>query len=232
MKKYIYSALYGGYCYPFTELAEKIVTVRDPEQMVDADSLLVIWGGADINPKYYGHKMSRTTYCYDSRDELEWACIQKAIKLGIPMIGVCRGAQMMCAAAGGFLIQDVSGHAGSGHRCDTNKGTVISVNSIHHQMMAGLENVEHELIAWSSQNRSHHYTWKDDVKYSPMEGFQEPEMVCFPKIKALAVQWHPEGMPYESDATQLVLGEWYSRYGGDSTSSPAEGIPSTATAST
>ena len=215
MKKILYSAMYGGYCYPFTHLAEKIVSVKDPEQMDNPDSLLVIWGGSDINPKYYGHKMSRTTSCYDSRDALEWACIQRAIKLGIPMIGVCRGAQMMCAAAGGFLIQDVSNHAGSSHMCDTYDGSVIRVNSIHHQMMAGLEDVEHELLAWSSRNLSTRYTWKDDVAYVPPAEFKEPEMVAFPKIKALAVQWHPEGMDDGSDATKFVLAEYNLRFGVD-----------------
>jgi len=57
-----------------------------------------------------------------------------------------------------------------------------------------------------------HNAWKDDVKYSPVEGFKEAEMVYFTKIKALAVQWHPEGMDYASPATQFVLSEFYSRH--------------------
>lgn len=227
--KIVYSALYGGLCYPFGGLADEVKTVKDPEQMTEKDSVLIVWGGADINPKYYGHKQSHTTYCYESRDSFEWACIQRAIKLGIPMIGVCRGAQMMCAAAGGFLIQDVSGHAGGRHNCDTYDGSVISINSIHHQMMAGLENVEHEMLAWSSPARSNHYTWKDDVKYSPVEGFKEAEMVYFTKIKALAVQWHPEGMDDTSPATKFVLKEFGARHGSVGT---ANASPTNATITT
>jgi gamma-glutamyl-gamma-aminobutyrate hydrolase PuuD len=206
MKKVLYSVMFGGDGYPFESLAEKVETVRSVSDIKEPDSVMVIWGGADITPTLYGHPQSRTTHPYQSRDALEWASIQRAITMGIPIIGVCRGAQMLCAAAGGFLIQDVRNHAGRGHTITTNKGDVMSVNSIHHQMLAGLENVEHELIAWSTTPLSKgQYIWKDDQVYSPPEGFKEPEFVYFPKIKGYAVQWHPEGMPFPCDATTLVF---------------------------
>ncbi len=211
MKKILYSACFDSEAYPFAELAAKVEVVRDVAQMTEPDALLVVWGGADINPALYGHKQSRTTHPSVHRDKLEWACIQQAIKLGIPMIGVCRGAQMMCAAAGGFLIQDVDNHAGYAHSCTTSDGNTIQVNSIHHQMMAGLEKVDHELLAWSSERLSGHYTWKDDLKYVVATDFKEPEMVWFPAIKALAIQWHPEGMHRNSPATQLVYRAYHER---------------------
>lgn len=211
MKKVLYTIMFGGDCYPFTDLAHEIVTVRKVEDIVERDAVMVVWGGADINPALYGHKQSRTTHCYDSRDKIEWESMKRAVELGIPIIGVCRGAQMACALAGGFLIQDTSNHAGYGHTVDTYDGSVIKVNSIHHQMMAGLEYVEHELLAWSSKNISGHYTWKDDIKYVVPDGFKEPEMVYFPKIKAYAVQWHPEGMAEDCLATEFIFKEYHAR---------------------
>jgi gamma-glutamyl-gamma-aminobutyrate hydrolase PuuD len=204
----LYSACYYG-AYPFEDMAHKVESVKDSDQMVNPDSILVIWGGADINPKLYGHPTSKTTHCYDARDTLEWACIQRAIALGIPMIGVCRGAQMMCAAAGGFLIQDVYGHAGRHHMVETNDGRRFMTNSIHHQMLAGLEKVDHVLLASMPQAISHKYTYKNDLVYTPPAGFKEPEMVWFPKIKAMAIQWHPEGMAEDCEATQFVMEKWY-----------------------
>ena len=211
MKKVLYSISFGSDAYPFHDLAQRVQVVRHADAIVEEDSVVVVWGGADINPNLYNHPTSKTTYCYNARDDLEWKSMQRAIKMGIPIIGVCRGAQMLCAAAGGFLIQDVTNHAGYGHTITTPDGSVISVNSIHHQMMAGLERVDHELLAWSTENRSTHYTWKNDLTYPTPAGFKEPEMVWFPRIKGMAVQWHPEAMKEDCLATQYIMKEYHAR---------------------
>ena len=212
MKKIIYTAMYGG-TYPFSELGSKTIKVHSPDEMTEKDAILIVWGGADINPSLYNHPRSVTVYTSPHRDAVEWPCMQKAVQLGIPIIGVCRGAQMLCALAGGFLIQDVSNHAGPNHAATTIDGSVIRVNSIHHQMMAGLENVEHELLAWSSTPLSKYYTWKDDREYIPPKGFVEPEMVYFPKVNGLAIQWHPEGMHEDSPATQFIMEKYNDIFG-------------------
>ena len=203
--------MYGGDAFPFTELAENVISAKDPSQLKEKDSLLVLWGGADINPDIYRHPKSRTTHNYPYRDDIEVALANKAIELGIPIIGVCRGAQLLCALAGGFLIQDVTNHAGSHHTVDTYDGARFRVNSIHHQMLAGLENVEHDMLAWSTEKRSSHYTYKDDQVYVPSNTFVEPEAVWFPTIKGLAIQWHPEAMDENSEATKFVLREYHER---------------------
>lgn len=212
MKKVLYTIMFGGDCYPFTDLAQTIVTVRSIDQIVEKDAVMVVWGGADISPALYGHARSRTTHDSPARDAIEWAAMNKAVQMGIPIIGVCRGAQMLCALAGGFLIQDCIGHAGYGHHVTTKDGRSFPVNSIHHQMMAGLEYTEHELLAWTTVARSpNHYTYKGDIKYVVAAEFKEPEMVFFPKVKGYAIQWHPEGMPEECQATQYIMQEYYER---------------------
>ena len=203
MFKTIYSALYNG-VYPFAPLSTQQVRVEKPEELTDENSALIIWGGSDINPDFYGHPHSRTTHMYPARDQKEWALLARAVEKGMTIIGVCRGAQMLCAKAGGFLIQDVRNHAGSGHLCAANDGSAFSVNSIHHQMMAGLEKVDHELLAWSDERRSPTYIYKNDIDFTPPENWVEPEYVYFPKIKGHAIQWHPEGMSDKSEATQFV----------------------------
>ena len=213
MKKVLYSAMFDNEAYPFHVLAERVETVKLPSEMPERDSVLVLWGGADINPKYYNHKSSKTTYTSARRDPLEWDLLHHAITRGIPIIGVCRGAQMLCAAAGGYLIQDTTSHAGPRHMCTTFDGEEFVVNSIHHQMMAGLEGVDHQLLAWTSQNKSRHYLIQNDQVYTPPKNWVEPEMVDFPSIKGLAVQWHPEGMDNTSLATQFILKHYGERYG-------------------
>ena len=204
--KTLYSAFYTGDGYPFNHIAEEVVLAKNITDLQEKDSALVIWGGADISPDLYKHPHSRTTYPSQTRDPIEWALLHQAIKLGIPIIGVCRGAQMLCAAAGGFLIQDVSNHHGS-HMVHTYDGTIFNVNSIHHQMMAGYEKVSHKVLAWCDKPRSKSYLYRDDEFYQPPEDFKEPEMIWFPKIKGMAIQWHPEGMAVDSPASTFIFGE-------------------------
>ena len=211
MMKVLYNGIYGG-GHPFVTLAKSVKSVKRPEEMDSDSSALVVWGGADIEPSIYGHPKSETCYTHPERDGQEMALIRQAIDMSIPIIGVCRGAQLLCAMAGGFLIQDTSNHAGRYHECLTSEGSVIKVNSIHHQMMAGYEELDHELLAWSKDRLSTHYTWKDDRAYPIPDTFVEPELINFNSIKGFAIQWHPEAMASETDATQFILGEFRARY--------------------
>lgn len=203
-----FNTLYSGYYpdngYPFDALADKVEHAQEPHDLQDDNSALVIWGGSDINPSLYNHPKGRRTSCYEGRDESEWALMQEAIRKGMTIIGVCRGAQMACAAAGGYLLQHVENHSGY-HDVVTPDGKTISVNSIHHQMMAGYEKVGHELLGWIPQRRSPHYLYKADELFPVPEQWVEPEYIYFKDIKAHAIQWHPEMMKRTSEATAYVL---------------------------
>lgn len=186
---------------------------RDPEELKERDSALIIWGGSDIHPDYYLRPMHRTTHPGGMRDKLEWSLLQRAVEMGIPIFGVCRGAQMLCAAAGGWLIQDVRGHAGyGGHSVKTHDGKEFTVNSIHHQMMVP-DGTNHELVAWSVERRAEKFAVENAPAYGidnnqtwhPPEGWKEPEFVYFPRINGYAIQWHPESMGTGSDATKYIL---------------------------
>lgn len=203
--KVIYSAVYHDDGHPFNQLCNNVDVVRDPEELKETDAALIIWGGADINPAYYNHPMHSTTHPGGARDRMEWSLLQRAIELSIPIYGVCRGGQMLVAAAGGFLIQDVKNHMGR-HEVTTMDNQKFQVNSIHHQMFAGLEKVDHELVAWTTKALSPgYYGYKDDQQFVPPETWVEPEFVYFPKINGYAIQWHPEMMPSDAPATQYIL---------------------------
>jgi GMP synthase-like glutamine amidotransferase len=142
--KKIYSGLWVDDCHPFNALLAENGRTEEalmPDDLKEMDAALVIWGGADIHPDYYKHPMHSTTHPGAARDRREWSLMQRAIEVGMPIFGVCRGAQMACAAAGGWLIQDVRDHSGF-HQVKTIDGKQFPVNSIHHQMMAGLEEVD------------------------------------------------------------------------------------------
>lgn len=219
----LYSGYYNDDASPFDELAKKndqhdhgelpmgypiVEHAREPHELEAGNNALILWGGSDINPKFYGHPKGRRTGDAGLRDEMEWALLQRAVTLGLTIIGVCRGAQMLCAAAGGYLLQHVGNHMGY-HDVVTQDGTVLGVNSIHHQMMNPF-GVEHELLAWTPKPRSMvddkpTYLYQDDKLFPIPENWVEPEYVYFPKIKGHAIQWHPEAMVTSSPATRFIM---------------------------
>lgn len=200
------SAYYQDY-YPWDQMGlfNKFITSSNPEDLTKTDCL-VVWGGADIWPGFYKKQLSKMGhggYQPSKRDIIEWTMMVKAKELGIPIIGVCRGAQMLCALAGGYLMQHINGHGGN-HIVLTNDGKQFVTNSLHHQMMVPKTpdgaDVPHELIAWMPELRSDVY-WDEDKK---VDHAQEPEFIYFNAVKGIAIQWHPEMMGVNSDANKYV----------------------------
>lgn len=188
----------GGpnYFYPFSHLGE----VTDNPNSVDSADLLVLTGGADVSPSMYGHKAHPKTYPQPTRDKIEVDLVKRAVSLSIPVVGICRGAQLLTVIAGGKLIQHCTGHAVS-HKITTADGEEFEVTSTHHQMMdpmwghRGVGSVKHKLLAWADDvsPRKEAQTPEDLVVIH-----REPEVVKYPDIDALAVQYHPEHMPSDS----------------------------------
>lgn len=198
-----------GIAHPFDDLfpAIKKVNPDKPESFNDLD-VLVVWGGGDISPAMYGQTPSMYTGADDELsavDKLECKAMMIAIAKDLPILGICRGAQMACAMAGGKLVQHVTDHAGCKHEIETDDGRIIITNSLHHQMMYPWD-TQHELIAWSRSARSKCYIGSGDKEmefprgaYKTSKELYEPEVVYFPVIKALAIQGHPEFLSKEND---------------------------------
>ena len=159
-----------------------------------ADCALLLHGGEDISTSIYNEQNS--SYCRTSirpsyRDSIEMGFIKKAISLNIPIIGICRGAQLICAMDGGSLVQHIEGHRGGSHTItDVASGLKYQANSAHHQMLklnkkngnTLLALCEDEVVGYGEGDRPAVY---DHV----------PEVVYFPKMRAIGIQGHPEWMP-------------------------------------
>lgn len=169
-----------------------------------ADAFL-LWGGTDIHPSYYGqnpHKFSGAPASPSNRDIWEWKAMQHCKAKGIPIIGVCRGAQFLCAFAGGKLIQHCDGHNNGHHAVLDIADDYYDVTSSHHQMM-DVAGTRHELVAWAAPAKSSYYY--GEISEAPkhvVEGlstglFREPEVVFFPEVYGLAIQGHPEWLSKE-----------------------------------
>jgi len=108
----------------------------------DFDGLLLT-GGGDVNPRRYGKKPHAKVYgVNDTRDDTEIAALEVARDMSIPVLGICRGAQIMAVESGGTLRQHIGGHYGM-HPCNVVPGTTLAratggemrplVRSLHHQ---------------------------------------------------------------------------------------------------
>ncbi|WP_369699537.1 gamma-glutamyl-gamma-aminobutyrate hydrolase family protein [Nesterenkonia sp. Act20] len=85
----------------------------DPSVLDVMDGLIVI-GGVDVDPRFYGAERHELTSSQPFRDEHDIALTRAALEQGVPLFGICRGAQILNVALGGTLIQhlpDVSSTA-------------------------------------------------------------------------------------------------------------------------
>lgn len=209
---FLYSALdnYGGH--PFADQFDIVHPAYGPPDFLSPKGALILWGGADISPSIYGQKPSKHTSAgkeLSERDKLELALASAAIRQQIPIIGICRGAQLLCALAGGKLVQHVSGH-GNDHTIRTSEGQQVITSSLHHQMMFpwGMKREKFKILAWADPLKSEEYIGENDVDVDfgdnlidvvaselPVHHASEiiePEVIYFPEIKGLGIQGHPE----------------------------------------
>lgn len=159
----------------------------------------IFWGGADVDPYFYNEP--RTKWCGTpnvERDLAELELAQKLSEQGIPMVGICRGAQMLNVFNGGRLLQHIENHIFN-HKIITSENKNIWVNSTHHQMMIPTE--EAELLAWCDVPTFGVVNHKDDF-LSKINII--PEVIFYEKTKCLCIQFHPEIMSHKTEAVKWV----------------------------
>lgn len=185
----------GSNIEPFDQLFSEAVEIVDASDVAGCDAI-ILWGGEDIASYYYGERPHPRNQNRSGkptvRDRREWAAMQEAKALGIPIIGICRGAQFLCAFAGGKLIQHIEeskvDHHGN-HELLTYEGEVYQTSSCHHQAMdvTSLETDKAVVLATCGSIA---------------------ECVWFPEVKGFAIQGHPEWMREDAPYTQWVFGEF------------------------
>ncbi|MEV0283469.1 gamma-glutamyl-gamma-aminobutyrate hydrolase family protein [Kribbella sp. NPDC050820] len=155
---------------------------------------ILLPGGVDPDPALWGEEPHPTTVIDDARDALELPLVRAAVDRRIPVLGICRGAQVVNAALGGTLLQDIPpgpiDHRGPadrslhvhgmriqpGTRLHEVLGTdEIAVNSVHHQAVAKVASGL-RASAWSEDGYIEAIEWNSEEYW------------------LLAVQYHPEDL--------------------------------------
>ena len=180
----------------------------DPDQLLDLVDGLILAGGRDIDPAAYGSDPHPDTdHPRTERDEFEIALARRAMERDMPLLGICRGMQLMNIACGGTLVQDLPEHVGhEDHRrrvgtFDGNDHPVRLDDGSLAARAAG--EVEHGTL-------SHHHQGiaelGDGLQITGWAADDElPEAVEAPGLRfALGVQWHPEADPDSPVVAALV----------------------------
>lgn len=161
-------------------------TPRDPAADAAAFDAIVLCGGDDVDARRFGEENHPSVELVPGeRDEYEIGIVRAAVGRGVPLLGVCRGAQVMNVALGGSLEQHVPDVPGRGphgggvlHEIEVAPGTLLAglasravVNSFHHQAVGRL--APGLRVAARSADGG-------------IEAVEGPGRFC------VGVQWHPE----------------------------------------
>ena len=174
------------------------VLVEDPGRVLGRLDGLLLVGGVDVGASEYGeepHPLAEAPV--PLRDAVESALAREAMARGLPVLGICRGAQVINVAAGGTLVQhlpDVLGHSEHRRRVGHFEGNEHDVD-----IEPGSRAME---AAGGSPHRvvSHHHQAVGEVGDGLPEAIEGDEDGGW----LLGVQWHPEADPGSGVIAALV----------------------------
>jgi putative glutamine amidotransferase len=180
--------------------------VRLKEMVADLDGL-VLQGGSDVAPQTYGEMPLRSEWSGDAvRDRYEIDLVEECLRQRKPILGICRGAQLLNVALGGTLYQDIQAQVPGArvhrnwqvydqlfHEIRIQEGSLLRklypgkqlalVNSVHHQGLKALgRGLEVEAAAAED----------GVIEAVRLQG----------EVFAFACQWHPE---FQDPADQSLL---------------------------
>jgi putative glutamine amidotransferase len=181
---------------------------EEPEQIVSLLDGLILAGGVDVDAASYGAEPEpETVDTVPERDAFEIALARAAVEADLPLLGICRGMQILNVALGGTLLQHLPGRFG---------------HEEHRRVVGTFEGSEHDvslsegsLVAAAAgelqhSTRSHHHQGVDclgaGLVVSGVSPYEElAEAIELPgKRFVLGVQWHPEADENSSVVESLV----------------------------
>jgi len=181
--------------------------LKDALSATNEASGILLSGGSDLNPLCYG-KGDFHQYCKDideNRDEMELAVIRAAFDERIPILGICRGQQVLNVAFGGTLIPDIPTFG---------KTTVphAGAEDVYHRVLIEQNSQLIEVIGVSNEivNSSHHQAVDNlaagfiAVAHSPdflIEAIEADKAV---HPFCIGVQWHPERMDFSNPLSRKL----------------------------
>ena len=179
----------------------EIIKLSADEQNLDAINscdALVLSGGIDVHPKFYGGNtdyLANPKVLNEKRDEFEIAAFRSAQENNIPVLGICRGMQLINVIHKGTLIQDLGkensdevhkGNPDRSHQISIGKDSLLYeiTGEIHGEINSAHNQAINKLGAGLVINAK-----SDD---GTIEGVERADRTGKPFL--LGIQWHPERM--------------------------------------
>jgi microsomal dipeptidase-like Zn-dependent dipeptidase/gamma-glutamyl-gamma-aminobutyrate hydrolase PuuD len=186
-----------------------VTCIQALTEIVEGLDGLLISGGADVNPLFWGEEPIPQLGEVDTfRDEYDFILLRLAFNRGLPILGICRGHQLIHAAFGGSLYQDTAAL----HEGDTLKHSQALARELpSHSVTLTDRNSRLYAILKSDKvlvNSFHHQAVKE-----PAPGFVTTALAPdgvnegteHPEYPILSVQWHPEAMAAGGDEQMKAL---------------------------
>ncbi|MBO0603103.1 gamma-glutamyl-gamma-aminobutyrate hydrolase family protein [Sporosarcina sp. E16_3] len=184
---------------------------EDVDQLVEMLDGLLLSGGNDINPMLFNEEPhAHLGEVSPSRDSSELELARQMLKTGKPILGICRGLQVLNVAVGGTLYQDLhkqndgpilqhiqkAPNTHSSHYVQVEKGSLL-------ESIAGSERIQ--------VNSYHHQSLKDVPSFFKVTGVASDGIVeaieSTDEQFVFGVQWHPEALSEKGDAVSLRIFE-------------------------
>lgn len=181
----------GGHKPVFIRLTDDMDSLR---RAVEAVDVVLFIGGEDVNPARYGEQPSPFLgEVVERRDSFEYAVMDVAVSLRKPIVGICRGMQLINVYFGGTLYQDLPSELGDkvAHSRPDMKYDAVHMCYIHpgawlHQVLGvtqiGVNSTHHQAVKRLGKGLSA-MAWSEDGVIEALYGYDYP---------VFAVQFHPE----------------------------------------
>ena len=166
-----------------------VIVVEPGDALPEHVDGILFSGGGDIAPERYG-EVDRDNVCESvipERDELELGAARRALDADLPVLGICRGFQVLNVALGGKLALDIKGHQAKGdevieHRLSAARGSKLALATSAETLRV---------------NSRHHQAVMPDQLAPPLRAtvLHEGLVEAFESTKhrwVVGVQWHPE----------------------------------------
>lgn len=180
------------------------VKLSEAETVTRYDGLLIP-GGDDIDPALYGREKSeKCGKCNPLRDAIDPKVLEAFLKTGKPILGVCRGMQMINVFLGGTLhqdIRDIQGlcHQDFKHRDSVSHTVAVKDGTLLRDILGcgeiGVNTVHHQAAEELGRGLRVSAVSPDGI----VEAVELPEHPFF-----LGVQWHPEHMPKDENQKKIL----------------------------
>ena len=195
-----------------------------PQALAERVDAVVINGGGDVSPALYGATRHPRTYGVEERrDAFEIELVRAAKARGVPVLGVCRGIQLVNVALGGTLVQHVPEAVGRDHMCDDGLDQPVHevvlapesrLAALYGRDRLRVNSVHHQAVDRTGPGLRVTATAPDGT----VEGIESRDG------RILGVQWHPELLAEPAAWEHLPLFRWLIGTCGEPAAAPRDAL--------